>query len=173
MLIELSKLEDGRAKIDHTYAQSELKLDEEGVVLAGDVTANVRIRRKGAEIVVKGTLETVVQVECDRCLKPVTLPVKAEFSLEYLAKGDYEASQAAELTEEELDVSVFEGDTIDLDEVVREQILLFVPARTLCIENCKGICSSCGSDLNAGQCGCVSAEIDPRWAALRNLKISE
>jgi len=172
MLIELSKLED-RGKIDYVYPQSELDLEDERVSLADDVTANVSVRRKAAQIEVEGTVQTIARVECDRCIKPVNLPVNSEFSLEYLSKGAYEASQVAELTEQEMDVSVFEGDTIDLDEIVREQILLFVPARTLCIENCKGICSSCGADLNAGECGCVTTEVDPRWAALKNLKISE
>jgi uncharacterized protein len=173
MLIELSKLEDGRGKIDHVYAQSELELGDERVDLAEEVTASVKIRRKGSQVAVDGTVETVVEVECDRCLKPVRLPLKAVFSLEYLNKGEYEASEVAELTEQEMDVSVFEGDKIDLDEIVREQILLFVPARALCVENCRGICSTCGADLNAGDCGCVSTETDPRWAALRNFKISE
>ncbi len=173
MLIELSKLEDGRDKFDHVYAQSALDLADERVKLADDVTAHVRVRRKGADVTIDGKIETAVQVECDRCLKSIKLPVESQFSLEYLSKGEYEASQVAELTEEEMDVAVFEGDTIDLDEIVREQILLSVPARTLCNENCKGICSTCGADLNAGDCGCVTTEVDPRWAALKNLKITE
>ena len=173
MLIELSKLEDGRGKIDHVYPQTELDLLDERVSLAADVTAIVKVRRNGAQVGVEGTVQTIVRVECDRCIKPLDLPVNAEFSLEYLSKDAYEASQVAELTEQEMDVSVFEGDTIDLDEIVREQILLFVPARTLCMENCKGICLGCGADLNAGECGCVITEVDPRWAALKNFKISE
>jgi uncharacterized protein len=67
-------------------------------------------------------------------------------------------------------LSVFDGEAIDVDEIVREQILLSVPDRALCDENCRGICLMCGTNLNAGSCECKSSEVDPRWAALKNLK---
>ena len=173
MLIELSKLVDDRAKIEHVYAQSELDLADDRVQLVDDVVVRVTVRRNRAAITADGAIQTTVQVECDRCLKPVKLPVKANFSLEYLSKTDYEASNVAELTDEEMEVSVFEGDAIDLDEIVREQILLFVPVRLLCVESCKGICSTCGADLNSAECGCLTKEVDPRWAVLKNFKMSE
>ena len=76
----------------------------------------------------------------------------------------------AELTEAEMSVSVFDGKAIDVDEIVKEQILLAVPTRMLCREDCKGICPECGIDKNTGECQCVTDDIDPRWAALKNLK---
>ena len=66
-------------------------------------------------------------------------------------------------------LSVLEGDAIDVDEVTKEQILLAVPTRSLCNDDCKGFCPTCGADKNAGECGCEAKEIDPRWAALKNL----
>ena len=68
-----------------------------------------------------------------------------------------------------MSVSVFDGKGIDVDEVVKEQILLAVPTRMLCREDCKGICPECGTDLNKGECACKKDDIDPRWAALKNL----
>ena len=102
MLIELSKLEDGRGRVDHVYAQSELDPLDERVKLAGDAVVTTKVRRSGIEVVVEGQVETVVEVDCDRCLKAVKLPVNTEFSLEYLGKADYESSQVVELTEEEI-----------------------------------------------------------------------
>jgi uncharacterized protein len=64
---------------------------------------------------------------------------------------------------------VFDGEAIDVDEIVKEQILLAVPTRMLCREDCKGICPECGADKNTGECNCVTDEIDPRWAALKDL----
>ena len=86
-----------------------------------------------------------------------------------MSGSDYESTQAAELTEAEMSVSVFDGDAIDVDEIVKEQVLLAVPTRMLCREDCKGICPECGTDRNTGDCNCVANDIDPRWAALKNL----
>ena len=75
----------------------------------------------------------------------------------------------SELTEDEMSVSVFDGEAIDVDEIVKEQIVLAVPTRMLCREDCKGICPECGTDRNTGDCSCATNDIDPRWAALKNL----
>jgi uncharacterized protein len=103
-------------------------------------------------------------------LQPVEAPVSADFTLEYITGSEYESSEVAELTEAEMSVAVFDGEGLDVDEIVKEQILLAVPTRMLCREDCKGICPECGIDRNTGECSCVADNIDPRWAALKNLK---
>jgi uncharacterized protein len=97
-------------------------------------------------VFVDGNVDSCAEVDCDRCLKPIEFPVKSRFSL-----------------------SVFDGEAIDIDEIVKEQVLLAVPTRALCKDDCKGFCPNCGVDRNAGDCGCDVKEIDPRWAALKNL----
>jgi uncharacterized protein len=170
MRIELEKLEDGKGRFAKAYQPEELDLVDERITLNAPVDVGGSVRRSGAEVVVNGRLSSRISVECDRCLKAVELPISAEFSVDYITSTDYESSQAAELTAVDLDVSVFDGATIDIDELVKEQILLSVPDRTLCREDCKGICSICGADLNAGACNCEQIEIDPRWEALKKLK---
>lgn len=170
MRIELDKLEDGKGRFAQEYRPEELDLIDERITLNGPVNVAGSVRRSGAEVVVNGRLSSRVSVECDRCLKAVELPISAEFRLDYITGKDYESSPSAELTTDDLDVSVFDGETIDVDELVKEQILLAVPDRTLCREDCKGICSTCGADLNDGACNCEQIEIDPRWEALKKLK---
>lgn len=170
MRVELEKLEGGRGDFAHVYQPDELDPLDESVKLTGPVDVKGQVKRAGTEVFVDGHLETRAQLECDRCLKPIDLPVTADFALEYITGADYESSSAAALSEDELAVSVFNGETIDVDEIVKEQILLAVPARTLCREDCKGICPECGIDLNIGQCDCAADEVDPRWAALKGLK---
>ena len=170
MRIELERLEGGRGVFAHVYQPDELNPVDERVSLTEPVAVKGTVRRSGNEVFVDGHLETRAQVECDRCLKPVDLPVSAEFALEYITGADYESRSTAALSEEELSVSVFDGESIDVDEIVKEQILLAVPARTLCREDCEGMCPDCGIDLNIGECGCTTNEIDPRWAALKDLK---
>jgi uncharacterized protein len=68
-----------------------------------------------------------------------------------------------------MSIAVFDGESIDVDEIVKEQVLLSVPIRSLCKSDCKGFCPTCGADRNAGECGCQPGEVDPRWAALKGL----
>ncbi|HEU4766504.1 MAG TPA: DUF177 domain-containing protein [Pyrinomonadaceae bacterium] len=170
MRIELEKLEGGRRDFAHVYQPDELNPIDERVDLTQPATIKGRVRLSGNEVLVEGHVEAEAQLECDRCLKPVQLPVSADFTLEYITGADYASSSAAALSEEEMSVSVFDGESIDVDEIVKEQILLEVPARTLCREECKGICPECGIDLNTGECSCTPNEIDPRWAALKKFK---
>ena len=170
MRIELENLEGGKGDFAHVYNPDDLNPVDERVKLTAPATVNGKIRLAGNEVFVNGHVDTRAQVECDRCLKPIELPVNADFELEYITGSEYESSGVAELTEAEMSVGVFDGDAIDVDEIVKEQILLAVPTRMLCREDCKGICPQCGTDRNTGECNCETKEIDPRWAALKNLK---
>jgi uncharacterized protein len=169
MRIELVNLEHGKRDFAHVYQPAEVgSLDERvSVVEPVSVTGNVRIA--GAEVFVNGHIETRAQVECDRCLQQVETPVKADFELQYIGGNEYASSDAAELTEDDMSVSVFDGKAIDVDEIVKEQILLAVPTRMLCRPDCKGLCPDCGVDKNTTRCACGVDEVDPRWAALKNL----
>jgi len=169
MRIELANLEEGRGDFSHNYQPQDLNLDDERVTLCGVTHVQGKVGRSGTEALVEGQLDTCVQVDCDRCLKPVQVPVSSDFSLEYITSGDYEASQNAELTADLMSVSVFDGETIDLDEIVKEQILFAVPTRSLCKPDCLGICPQCGNDRNASDCGCEQKDIDPRWSALKDI----
>lgn len=170
MRIELENLEGGKSDFAHVYQPDDLNPVDERVSLTQPATVSGKVRLAGNEVFVNGHVETRAQVECDRCLQPVETPVNAEFALEYISGSEYESSGAAELTEAEMSVSVFDGKAIDVDEIVKEQILLAVPTRMLCREECRGICPECGTDRNTGDCSCATNDIDPRWAALKNLK---
>jgi uncharacterized protein len=170
MRIELENLEGGKGDFAHVYNPDELNPVDERVKLTAPATVNGKIRLAGNEVFVNGHVDTRAQVECDRCLKLIELPVNADFELEYITGSEYETSAVAELTEAEMSVAVFDGEALDVDEIVKEQILLAVPTRMLCREDCKGICPQCGVDRNTGECNCETKEIDPRWAALKNLK---
>jgi uncharacterized protein len=169
MRIELENLEGGKGDFAHVYNPDELNPVDERVKLTAPATVNGKIRLAGNEVFVNGHVDTRAQVECDRCLKLIELPVNADFELEYITGSEYESSAVAELTEAEMSVAVFDGEALDIDEIVKEQILLAVPTRMLCREDCKGICPQCGVDKNTGECNCETKEIDPRWAALKNL----
>jgi uncharacterized protein len=169
MRIELASLGGGKGAFAHTYAPGELVPEDDRVRLINPPSVSGDVLPKGRRVHVGGQLSARVRVDCDRCLKPVEIPVDSRFKLEYVTAEDYEAQQAAELTEEDLDLSIFDGEVIDIDELVTEELSLAVPDNVLCDENCKGICSVCGVDRNLVECGCQTAEVDPRWAGLERL----
>jgi uncharacterized protein len=167
--IELASLEAGKGTFAHDYSEGELVVVEDRLRLLQPPRISGDIRRDDRRAHVRGHVVARVQVECDRCLKPIELPVDSSFKLEYVTQDDYQAQQAVELTEDDLDLTVFDGEFIDIDELVNEEILLAVPDHILCQDNCKGICPRCGADRNSVNCGCETAEIDPRWAGLKEL----
>lgn len=173
MRIELDKLEKTGNTFAHRYEPDEIILDEDHARLTQPAEVSVRASRSGHEVRLRGNISASAEVDCDRCLKTVSLPIETEFDVKYLPVEDYTSSEAAELQEEDLSVSFFDGETIDLDELVREQVLLAMPARALCGEECKGLCPVCGADRNTNACDCENHEIDPRWAGLKAVTSDE
>jgi uncharacterized protein len=169
MRIELAALEEGQGAFEHSYAPAELVLEDNRLELIVPPTVSGEVRSDGRRVHVRGRVTARVQIECDRCLKPVELPVDSSFKLEYVTTEDYQAQQAIELTEDDLDLSIFDGEALDIDELVAEEILLAVPDQVLCDENCKGICDRCGADRNTTDCACETKQVDPRWAGLKEL----
>ncbi|HEV7474728.1 MAG TPA: DUF177 domain-containing protein [Pyrinomonadaceae bacterium] len=169
MRIELADLESGKGAFAHDYAPDELVLQDSRLRLAMPPTVAGKVRLEGRRAHIKGKVNAAVQLECDRCLKPIEVSVASAFKVEYVTPEDYQEQQAIELTEEDLDLSIFDGETIDVDKLVTEELLLAVPDHVLCSENCKGICATCGVDRNATECGCDSQQVDPRWAGLKEL----
>lgn len=173
MRIELASLESGKGNFAHTYEPGELDLQDEWVQLLLPPAVSGQVRIAGSPVRVNGKVAATLRLECDRCLKPIEFPVDSLFELKYVTRAEYQAQQALEpnleLAQEDLDFSVFDGEVIDLDELVREELLLAVPTHLLCQEGCKGVCPTCGVDRNTIDCRCGENEIDPRWAGLKEL----
>ncbi|HEX8846889.1 MAG TPA: DUF177 domain-containing protein [Pyrinomonadaceae bacterium] len=173
MRIELDKLEKSGNSFAHVYEPEEIVLDEERARLTAAPEISGRVTRERGEVRLRGKITAGAEVDCDRCLKSVGVAVETEFDVTYVPERDYESGGAAELQEEDLSLSVFDGQTIDIDELVREQVLLALPARALCKEECKGLCPICGTDRNANPCACDNREVDPRWAGLKTIMNDE
>lgn len=174
MRIEVENLKEKPEAFSHSYAPGEVELEDEGASLVSGVEVTGNASRKGEEVRVRGKIVTEVELLCDRCLAPRRSPLEVEFDTRFIpqeaAAGE---SDNVELLTEDLGLAAYEGDAVDLDELVREQILLALPSRNLCSEDCKGLCQKCGADLNAGECSCERKEIDPRWSALVDWKRGE
>ncbi len=122
------------------------------------------------DIRVAGKLATNLEILCARCLEPVPFPVQREYDLLYRPQGSDSGEQEVELQDKDSAISYSEGDGLELEDVLREQLLLAVPIKTVCKEECKGLCPHCGRNLNTGECDCAQAATDPRWEALKGIK---
>ncbi|MBC7926733.1 MAG: DUF177 domain-containing protein [Bryobacteraceae bacterium] len=122
------------------------------------------------EIRVRGNLSVEFDMQCDRCLEPVHYPLTGSFDLFYrpAPKGPLPSEVAIDAGEAE--IGFYDGDGMELTDVLREHILLALPMHLICDENCAGICPQCGQNRNNGHCECTSERIDDRWAALRSLR---
>ena len=169
MRLELENLEsDGT--FARTYAPDELSLQEQDLRLIGPAEVRGRARRKGGEVEVGGSLKAKFETPCARCLKPVAVPISSDFSERFVKAVSWRSEELHELNREDLDLAVFDGEAIDLDQLVREEILLAIPSQVLCREDCKGLCAVCGVDKNLASCDCEATRTDSHWEKLKDLR---
>jgi uncharacterized protein len=116
-----------------------------------------------------GSLATRLEVTCARCLEPVGCGVNRDFDLLYRPEGIDGGREEISVTDAEAEISYYSGEGLLLEDVLREQVLLAVPIKTVCREDCKGLCPQCGKNLNQGGCLCARPA-DPRWHALDGLQ---
>jgi uncharacterized protein len=122
------------------------------------------------DIRVKGDLSTRLQISCARCLEPVEQLVARSFDLLYRPQGTDAHADELSVTDVEAEIGYYRGEGLELEEVLREQILLALPLKTICRENCKGLCPHCGKNLNLEQCSCAEPLEDVRWSALKDIR---
>jgi uncharacterized protein len=126
-----------------------------------DIVADIRLRGKFAG---------KFQIPCARCVEPVEVPLAAEFDLIFRpAEADAEAPERS-ITAPETEIGYYQEDSLLLEDVLREQVLLSLPVRTLCKPDCKGLCPRCGQNRNSHPCHCDEGPSDPRWEALAGLR---
>lgn len=155
-------------------------------VPAGRGTLDVDVYAEGTNIHASGTMRGHIVVACSRCVGPATIPIEEDVQATFmpaaeLPSDEEEAAPATghavtveegvELDAEDLDVYPYEGEHVDLEPVIREQLVLAVPFAPLCREDCKGLCPQCGVDLNVEPSHRCEKPVDPRFAALKGLKL--
>jgi uncharacterized protein len=140
------------------------------LVIQAPITGRVKFTKIPQGILVNGKFDTVVEVNCGRCLDPFDVPVAIEVEEEFRPSLDLQTGARLPHSEDEDQATVIdEKHIIDLTEVVRQDLLLALPSTPLCREACKGLCPTCGQNLNDGPCDCPDDSVDHRWDALRAL----
>ena len=171
MIIDLASIGRNPRRIELTFGPDDVELDA-GTRLASNVSIAADISRESIRTKLSGRIEAELETDCFRCLEPVSKRIGIDFEDVFVAaseESEESAEEETELGESELDESLVVGGEIDIAEVVREQLILTSNERVLCTEDCKGLCPKCGGNRNLIDCKCEENEIDPRWAALKNL----
>lgn len=122
-----------------------------------------------SDIRVRAGFEGSFEVLCARCVDPVNVPLSGSFDLIFRPESADAASGERAITEDETEIGYYGKSGLLLEDVVREQVLLSLPGRTLCTPDCKGLCPRCGQNLNVETCHCAETVVDPRWNALAGL----
>lgn len=130
------------------------------------VRGEVTLTRTGGGILVKGHLETEVELDCSRCLEPFRCLLALDIEEEYSPTIDVTSGLPLTLPEEPGTFTTDRQHTLDLTEAVRQHAVMAIPMKPLCREACRGLCPECGANLNLGECKCRRREADPRWVRL-------
>ena len=145
---------------------------EEVVDIAGGerkVEGEVTLVRTDRGILAKAGLHTEVEFTCSRCLASFDFPLTLNIEEEYFPTTDVVSGASLLFPDEPGCFTIDEHHILDLTEAVRQYVLLAIPMKPLCRQDCAGLCPTCGHNLNQGPCHCPSQQVDPRWAKLRKL----
>ena len=170
MLLNLSQIHSAHERYERIYNPDAFAGGDDAVKVAAPVALAFDIFKDKAQFRLVGHVQTALELPCDRCLEPFIWPVDAEFDLRYQPRVDNTGAGEREIEEDDLSTAFYERQTIDLQQLMREQFYLSLPMKPLCRDDCRGLCPVCGTDLNRDSCGCTREWEDPRLAALKQLK---
>lgn len=122
------------------------------------------------DIRLQGEWATTLELLCARCLEPVPQNLARKFELLYRPQGSDAGKEEISVTAADAEVGYYKDHGLLLEDVLREQVLLAVPLKVICREDCKGLCPHCGMNLNAEPCSCASPSEETRWAALKEIR---
>ena len=163
MKINISNLSEGSHEYDFEESPSLIKLDER---FSRPVVVRIELEKRRRQLFLTGHVETVGRFVCDRCLDDFDCPVKVDYRMTYV----YNESDAGEVDKDELTVIHASTNEIKIDDDVKDYVILAVPQKILCREDCAGLCGTCGANLNRETCNCAKEEVEPNYIKLNQKK---
>jgi len=178
MFLDIKELELHPIEFKEEFQPGAIDLGEEAkqrTLLKAEGRAELVEEHQGKHQVIKdirlrGKLSAGLELQCARCLDPVKQDVRREFELLYRPLGADAGRDELSVTDAEAEIGYYQGEGLQLEDVLREQILLAIPLKVTCRPDCKGFCPQCGKNLNQEQCSCSKEVEDPRWAALKEVR---
>ena len=167
MRITLSELELHRVTVSESYAPGALDYHGAEFRQAAPLELEAQAELLGSEIRLRGHLVTRLHASCDRCLGPVEIPVRRDFDLFYRPMEIIAKEEEIEVSPDEMEIGFYEGDGIESADVATEQVILSVPMKIICKNECRGLCPVCGVNRNATRCDCAPPQQDSPFASLK------
>jgi uncharacterized protein len=171
MFFHVRDLELRAGRFDVELAPGQIEFFDPKLRQAGPLKASGTVELSAesiSEIRVAGHVTVEMIADCDRCLEPARLPVDGDFELFYRPVSE-DLGEETVIDESEAEMGFYEGDGIELNDVLREYVLLALPMQRVCRPDCQGICPVCGQNRNQQLCACQTESVDDRWEALKNL----
>ena len=170
MKLDVSHVPDWGLDVDVELDAREIDMSDTGAELGGDVQLRGQVLKAGDEMVLAGKLLAAFNLVCSRCLKDFVQSVEFDVSATYIQTPETRKGVRTEANlDEDARIAFVDGE-IDLVSGIREDLVLNIPVKPLCKKDCRGLCAQCGTDLNEGQCRCRKETVDPRLAALRDIR---
>jgi uncharacterized protein len=170
--IDLKDLAHEKLSFSSRFEPGVVDLGSENIRQIGNLDWSASAERAGAEIRISGKLDTTVELACSRCLDPARFHVSKPFDLFFRERDEamFDEDEEVELHENDTRTAFFTGTKLAIADILREQILLAVPMKALCKIDCKGLCPTCGTNLNSGSCGCPPEDFTPHMDTLLEIK---
>jgi uncharacterized protein len=172
MFLSIKEMEVRKVRFDETFEPGEIDFKEEEVRQTGPLRAAgiaELLANTDGEVRIRGSLSVCMKADCDRCLGEAVFPINANLDLFYRPMSYIAREEEVEIDEGEAEIGFYEGEGMELEDILREQVLLLLPMQKVCREDCQGICPICGKDRNETACQCKLETVDDRWQALRNI----
>ncbi len=170
MILNLSRIRTAHERVDKVYPADAFASGTADYRVAEPVKLGVDLYKDKDQFRLAGSVQTVLELPCSRCLEPFRWPVDAHFDLRYQPMSQNSGDGEREVREEDFSAAFYQNDEIDLEQLMREQFELSLPMKPLCTAECLGLCPSCGTNLNRGACDCKREWEDPRFAALKQFQ---
>ena len=173
MFLSVKELELRKIRFDETFAPGKIDFTGEELEQGSDlhVTGVAELIEDSAQVRVQGNYSVEMEAQCDRCLVRARFPLSAGFDLFYRPASEIPREEEVEIDSGEAEIAFYEGGGLELEDILREQVVLALPMQRVCSEACKGICPVCGKNRNETACDCHVPTSDDRWAALRKLEL--
>ena len=168
--LDLTKIRTPRERFEQIYRPEQLTEPSDTFRVVAPVQLAFDIFKDKDQYRLIGRVQTVLELVCSRCLEPFTEPIDAAFDLRYQPHTFNTGDGELEVEEDDLGTAFYEHEQVDLGQLMSEQFYLALAMKPLCSEACKGLCPSCGTNLNRETCACSVQWEDPRFAVLRALK---
>ena len=170
--LNLAKIRSAEEHFEQVYPPEALGAETDVYTVVAPASLVFDIHKDKSTFRLVGRVTTRLEMPCSRCLEPFTVDVDATFDLRYQPQAEEPQRSAGEheVKADDIDTAFYENDEIDLGQLMEEQFLLSLPMKPLCSDDCKGLCATCGTNLNKAACNCTTQWEDPRLAALKALK---